>query len=189
MAESNEQTWSYAELLANTRRIAQNLRINEDDIVYQYGDGSFEVICGLMSTLCAGGTYVPLSPSMLPMQIRPFIDEVHDEYILLHGETKETFSEVIDEKLTFIHLDSIIMLDRTDDLDEIGRFQHADFWFQLQNRIAIVSSCPYKQTPSNFYWPSFRFIQSIASANIHLGIIEKRDASKHDALRDSSRRH
>ena len=121
--ELNDQTWSYAELLANTLRVAHHLRIHEDDIVYQFIDSPFEVICGLMSTLCAGGTYVPLSPSILPMQIRPFIDEVHDQYILLHGKTREGLSAGTDEHLTIIHLDSIITHNMAEDLDEMSTYQ------------------------------------------------------------------
>ena len=108
--ELDEQNWTYAELLFNSLRVAHHLRhINEGDLVFQLTKTSFEEICAMIGIVCAGGTFLPLSPSASMNHLQLLIDQFTSQYVLLHEKTRTKFNEINNHEINVIDLDSIVM--------------------------------------------------------------------------------
>jgi non-ribosomal peptide synthetase component F len=120
--ELNEQTWTYGELLMNTTCIARNLQIEIGTIVYQYVDRSLEMICGLLGIICAGGIYCPLNSNDPPMYIRELINDIQGRYVLVHENTHEKFSSMINDQIQIINLEHILSVGMTDEVIEKSNY-------------------------------------------------------------------
>ena len=77
---------------SNVTLLTEHLNINEGDIVFQYVERSLEMVCGLLSILCAGGIYCPLNPANPESYIRSLLDLIPGQIVLLHEKTRDRFA-------------------------------------------------------------------------------------------------
>ncbi|CAF3824545.1 unnamed protein product, partial [Adineta steineri] len=109
--ELSEQIWTYGELLANVTRIVAHINIEPGEIVYQYVERGFEMTCGLISIMCAGGIYCPLNPVNPSTYIRSLLETLPGRFVLIHTKTRDKFPNNSDQSVQLIDLDEIFSSD------------------------------------------------------------------------------
>lgn len=90
----DDQAWTYSELIEYVERVVchvHHLKIVPGQIIYQFVERSFEMICGFFGILCAGGVYCPLNPSDPPERLALLLAQMRGQCVLLHKQTREQF--------------------------------------------------------------------------------------------------
>jgi non-ribosomal peptide synthetase component F len=93
----DDQTWTYSELIEQIERIASHLyhlNIVKGQIVYQFVERSFEMICGLFSIMYVGGVYCPLNPTDPYERLVSLLEQTHGQYVLVHEKTRSQFPSI-----------------------------------------------------------------------------------------------
>lgn len=116
--ELDEQTWTYSELMTNVMSIARHLHIDIGEIVFQYVDRSFEMVCGILAIMYAGGVYCPLSPTDPSIHVQTLIDRIHGRYVLVHRKTRNKFLNTITNQIQLIDLEYALLDDTIQEATE-----------------------------------------------------------------------
>jgi len=76
----DDQTWTYSELIEQIKCIAShlyNLNIVKGQIIYQFIERSFEMICSLFGIMYVGGVYCPLNPTDPQERLVSILEQTH----------------------------------------------------------------------------------------------------------------
>ncbi len=90
----DDQMWTYSELIERIECIASHLyhlKIVPGQIVYQFVERSFEMICGLLAIISTGGVYCPLNPTDPHERLVSLLEQTQGHYVLLHEKTRNQF--------------------------------------------------------------------------------------------------
>ena len=90
----DDQSWTYSELIEMVERLVLHLhRLNivQGQIVYQYVERGFEMICGLLAIMSAGGVYCPINPAEPPNHLAGLLEQIQGQYIFMHKKTHNHF--------------------------------------------------------------------------------------------------
>jgi acyl-coenzyme A synthetase/AMP-(fatty) acid ligase len=94
----DDQVWTYSELIEGIELITCHLHrlgIVQGQIIYQFVERSFEMICGLFGIMCAGGVYCPVIPTTPAERIVSLFQQLQGQYVLLHEKTRKKFPSTI----------------------------------------------------------------------------------------------
>lgn len=106
----DDQMWTYSELIEQIERVVNHLyqlNIVKGQIIYQFVERSFEMICGLFSIMYIGGVYCPLNPTDPHERIISLLKQTQGQYVLLHEKTHSQFPCTAVEHLVI--LDKILV--------------------------------------------------------------------------------
>lgn len=101
----NDQAWTYGELIEQVERAAchlHGLNITHGQIIYQFVERSFEMVCGLLSIMSIGGVYCPLNPMDPPTRLASIFEHIQGQYVLLHQKTYHHFPSIAVHKLIIL---------------------------------------------------------------------------------------
>lgn len=90
----DEQAWTYSELIEKIERVVihlYSLNIVHGQIIYQFLERGFQMVCGLFGILCAGGVYCPLNPVDPIDRLVVLLAQMQSQYVLLHEKTRHRF--------------------------------------------------------------------------------------------------
>ena len=90
----DEQVWTYSELLEKIERVVihlYSLNIVHGQIIYQYLERDFQMVCGLFGILCAGGVYCPINLTDPIDRLVVLLEQIQGQYVLLHEKTRHKF--------------------------------------------------------------------------------------------------
>lgn len=90
----DDQAWTYSELIGNIACVVnhlQNLQTSRGQIIYQYMDRGFEMVCGLFGILCADGVYCSIDPTEPADRLVGLLQQIKGHYVLLHTRTRHQF--------------------------------------------------------------------------------------------------
>ena len=90
----NDQAWTYSELIEQVERVANYLHrldIVQGQIIYQFVERSFEMVCGLLSIMCIGGVYCPLNPTDPHERLTSLVEQTQGQFVLVHAKTRGQF--------------------------------------------------------------------------------------------------
>jgi non-ribosomal peptide synthetase component F len=90
----DHQAWTYSELIEQVEHVVFHLRrlnISPGQIIYQFVERGFEMVCGSIGIMCAGGVYCPLNPSDPAERLATIFEQIPGQYVLLHGTTRNQF--------------------------------------------------------------------------------------------------
>ena len=99
----DEQVWTYSELIEKIERVVVHLHrsnIVHGQIIYQFLERGFHMICGLFGIMCAGGVYCPINPSDPIDRLVVILEQIQARYILLHGRTRDRFPSATIHQIT-----------------------------------------------------------------------------------------
>lgn len=120
----DDQMWTYSELIEQIEHVANHLfRLNivKGQIIYQFVERSFEMICGLFGIMYVGGVYCPLNPTDPPERLLLLLKQTHGQYVLLHEKTRNQFPYAAVEYM--ILLDQILVSSSCNEgLDELPEY-------------------------------------------------------------------
>lgn len=103
--EFAERTFSYGELEKEARRIAAALKeLSEKPAIGIFAQRSPLAYCGILGTLIAGKSFVPLNPSFPLERTRYMIERAELDTILCDGEYAELITELPEGSLSSIKL-------------------------------------------------------------------------------------
>jgi non-ribosomal peptide synthetase component F len=86
----DDQTWTYSELIEQIERVVyhlHHLNIVQGQIIYQFVERGFEMVCGLFGIMFAGGVYCSLNPTDPHQRLISIIEQMQSQYVLLHRKT------------------------------------------------------------------------------------------------------
>jgi non-ribosomal peptide synthetase component F len=90
----DDQAWTYGELIEKVQCVAwhlHSLKIDQGQIIYQVLERGFEMICGLLGIMCAGGVYCPINPTEPSDRVTSLLEQIQGQYAVLHGKTRSQF--------------------------------------------------------------------------------------------------
>lgn len=90
----DEQSWTYGELIANIGCVVNHLhslKMARGQVIYQYMDRGFEMVCGLFGILCADGVYCSINPTEPADRLANLLQQIQGQFVLLHGRTVHQF--------------------------------------------------------------------------------------------------
>jgi non-ribosomal peptide synthetase component F len=90
----DDQAWTYSELIEGIERVIchlSRLGVVQGQIIYQFVERSFEMICGFFAIMCAGGVYCPLNPTDPSERLALLLEQMQGQYVLLHKTTHKQF--------------------------------------------------------------------------------------------------
>jgi non-ribosomal peptide synthetase component F len=118
----DNQMWTYSELIEQIKRIVHRLhRLNvvQGQIIYQFVERSFEMVCGLFGVMCVGGVYCPLNPTDSPERLTSILEQLQGRYVLMHEKTHSQFP-ITAAAQEFILLDKILSpISGIEDVDDL----------------------------------------------------------------------
>jgi acyl-coenzyme A synthetase/AMP-(fatty) acid ligase len=117
----DDQVWTYGELVEKLECVAyhlNNYNIVQGQIVYQFVERGFGMICGLLGIMYVGGVYCPLNPTEPYDRIVVLLEQIQAQHVLLHGKTRDQFpTETVQH---VISLDTILVPSfRNDDMYDL----------------------------------------------------------------------
>jgi non-ribosomal peptide synthetase component F len=98
----DNQAWTYSELVVQVRRVVYHLhRLNiiHGQIIYQFLERGFEMVCGLIDIMWAGSIYCPLNPSDPSKRICSILEQIQGQYVLLSEKIRNEFSTAIVKRM------------------------------------------------------------------------------------------
>ncbi|CAF4074768.1 unnamed protein product, partial [Adineta steineri] len=90
----DDQLWTYSELIMQVERVVYQLHhlgVVQGQIIYQFVERSFEMICGFLAILYIGGVYCPLSSILPPGRLNIILEQMQGRYVLVHEKTRNKF--------------------------------------------------------------------------------------------------
>jgi non-ribosomal peptide synthetase component F len=105
----DDQAWTYSELVEKVESVAYHLHsfdVVQGQIIYQFVERGFEMICGLFGIMCAGGVYCPINPTDPADRIAALLEQIQGQYVLLHQKTRNQFPSTAISNV--ISLDTIL---------------------------------------------------------------------------------
>ena len=90
----DDQTWTYSELVEQVERVIchlNRLKIAQGQIIYQFVERGFEMACGLLGIMCAGGVYCALNPTEPSERLVSIIKQIKGQYVIVHKATRNQF--------------------------------------------------------------------------------------------------
>jgi acyl-coenzyme A synthetase/AMP-(fatty) acid ligase len=106
----DDQVWTYSELVEKVESVAyylHNSTIAQGQIVYQFVERGFAMICGLLGIMCVGGVYCPINPTEPYDRVAALLEQIQGQYVLLHGKTLNQFPSAAVQHV--ISLDTILL--------------------------------------------------------------------------------
>ncbi|CAF4100111.1 unnamed protein product, partial [Adineta steineri] len=117
----DDQVWTYSELIMQIKRVVYQLHhlgVVQGQIIYQFVERSFEMICGFFGIMYIGGVYCPLNPTLPPSRLNIILEQMQGQYVLVHEKTLNQFPIAAVQHV--IVLDNILLplldIKGTDDL-------------------------------------------------------------------------
>ncbi|CAF1420288.1 unnamed protein product [Adineta steineri] len=90
----DNQVWTYSELIMQVERVVYQLHhlgVVQGQIIYQFVERSFEMICGFLAILYIGGVYCPLNPILPPGRLNIILEQMQGRYVLIHEKALKQF--------------------------------------------------------------------------------------------------
>ncbi|CAF1215394.1 unnamed protein product, partial [Adineta steineri] len=90
----DDQAWTYSELIMQVERVVHQLHqsgVVQGQIIYQFVERSFEMICGFFGIMYVGGVYCPLNPALPPGRLNALLEQMKGQYVLVHEKTRYQF--------------------------------------------------------------------------------------------------
>lgn len=90
----DDQMWTYSELVEQVERVIchlKRLKIAQGQIIYQFVERGFEMACGLLGIMCAGGVYCALNPTEPSERLVSIIKQIKGQYVIVHKATRNQF--------------------------------------------------------------------------------------------------
>ncbi|CAF4123511.1 unnamed protein product, partial [Adineta steineri] len=90
----DEQAWTYSELIMQVERVVYHLHhlgVVQGQIIYQFVERSFEMVCGFLAIMYIGGVYCPLNPTLPPGRLNIILEQMQGQYVLVHEKTLDQF--------------------------------------------------------------------------------------------------
>ncbi|CAF1112557.1 unnamed protein product [Adineta steineri] len=118
----DDQTWTYSELIEQIEQVVchlHRLNIAQGQIIYQFVERGFEMICGFFGIMCAGGVYCSLNPTDPYERLVSIIEQMQGRYVLVHRKTHSQYPETtVGQQILF--LDEILSpLSTIEDMDDL----------------------------------------------------------------------
>jgi acyl-coenzyme A synthetase/AMP-(fatty) acid ligase len=101
----DDQTWTYSELIEQIERVTcclQRLNIVRGQIIYQFVERGFEMICGFFGIMYVGGVYCPLNPKEPSERLAVLFQHIQGQYVLLHEKTRNQFPSTAVEHMVLL---------------------------------------------------------------------------------------
>ncbi|CAF4056157.1 unnamed protein product, partial [Adineta steineri] len=90
----DDQVWTYSELIMQVERVVrqlQRLDIVQGQILYQFVERSFEMICGFLAIMFIGGVYCPINPTVPSDRLKILLEQMQGQCVLVHEKTRNQF--------------------------------------------------------------------------------------------------
>ncbi|CAF4109015.1 unnamed protein product, partial [Adineta steineri] len=90
----DEQVWTYSELIMQVERVVYQLHhlgVVQGQIIYQFVERSFEMICGFFGIMYIGGVYCPLDPTIPSERLNILLEQMRGQFVLVHEKTRNQF--------------------------------------------------------------------------------------------------
>ncbi|CAF0982682.1 unnamed protein product [Adineta steineri] len=90
----DDQVWTYSELIMQVERVVYQLHhlgVVQGQIIYQFVERSFEMICGFLAILYIGGVYCPINPAVPFERLNVLLEQMQGQYVLVHEKTLNQF--------------------------------------------------------------------------------------------------
>ncbi|CAF4056366.1 unnamed protein product, partial [Adineta steineri] len=90
----DDQVWTYSELIMQAERVVYQLHhlgVVQGQIIYQFVERSFEMVCGFLAIIFIGGVYCPLNPILPPGRLNIILEQMQGQYVLVHEKTLNQF--------------------------------------------------------------------------------------------------
>ncbi|CAF1398593.1 unnamed protein product, partial [Adineta steineri] len=90
----DDQVWTYSELIMQVERVVYHLHhlgVVQGQIIYQFVERSFEMVCGFLAIMYMGGVYCPLNPTLPPGRLNTILGQMQGQYVLVHEKTLDQF--------------------------------------------------------------------------------------------------
>lgn len=90
----DDQVWTYGELMQQIQYVVQylySLNVSHGEIVYQFVERGFEMVCGLFGIMYVGGVYCPINPIDPSDRVSELLQQLQGRYVLLHQTTVKRF--------------------------------------------------------------------------------------------------
>ncbi|CAF0897899.1 unnamed protein product, partial [Adineta steineri] len=90
----DDQAWTYSELIMQVERVVYQLHhlgVVQGQIIYQFVERSFEMICGFLAIIFTGGVYCPLDSTLPPNRLDILLERMQGQYVLVHEKTRNQF--------------------------------------------------------------------------------------------------
>ncbi|CAF1334934.1 unnamed protein product, partial [Adineta steineri] len=90
----DDQVWTYSELIMQVERVVYQLHhlgIVQGQIIYQFVERSFEMICGFFGIMYIGGVYCPLNQTLPPVRLNIILEQMQGQCVLVHEKTLDQF--------------------------------------------------------------------------------------------------
>ncbi|CAF1473510.1 unnamed protein product, partial [Adineta steineri] len=90
----DDQVWTYSELIMQVERVVYQLHhlgVVQGQIIYQFVERSFEMICGFFGIMYIGGVYCPLDPTIPSERLNILLEQMQGQYVLVHEKTRNKF--------------------------------------------------------------------------------------------------
>ncbi len=115
------QAWTYSELIEQVEHVAgylHHLNIVKGQIIYQFVERSFEMVCGFLGIICINAVYCPLNPTDSQPRLISILDQIKSQYVLVHQITYKQFPKDLVEHV--ILLEQILSpLSQIEDINEL----------------------------------------------------------------------
>jgi acyl-coenzyme A synthetase/AMP-(fatty) acid ligase len=106
----DDQVWTYSELVEMVECVANHLHslnVVQGQIIYQFVERGFPMICGLLGIMCIGGVYCPINPTEPYDRIAALLEQIQGQYAVLHEKTRNQFPSAAVRHI--ISLDTILV--------------------------------------------------------------------------------
>ncbi|CAF1525664.1 unnamed protein product, partial [Adineta steineri] len=90
----DDQVWTYSELAMQVERVVYQLHhlgVVQGQIIYQFVERSFEMICGFLAIIYSGGVYCPINPAIPSDRLNIILEQIQGQYVLVHEKTRNQF--------------------------------------------------------------------------------------------------
>jgi non-ribosomal peptide synthetase component F len=104
----DDQAWTYSELIERIERVVCHLhRLNvvQGQIIYQFVERGFEMVCGLFGIMYAGGVYCPINPTEPADRLALLLEQIQGQYVLVQEKTRSRFPSAA--------IQHVVLLDNT----------------------------------------------------------------------------
>ncbi|CAF0752919.1 unnamed protein product [Adineta steineri] len=115
------QTWTYSELIEQVERVVDylhHLNIVKGQIIYQFVERSFEMVCGFLGIMCVDAVYCPLNPTDSPSRLISILEQIQSEYVLVHHTTYKQFPKDIVKHVILLE-EILFPLSHIEDINEL----------------------------------------------------------------------
>jgi len=117
----DDQIWTYSELIERIECVARylhRLNIVQGQIIYQFVERGFEMICGLLGIMYAGGVYCSLNPEDPSDRFAAILEQTQGQYVLVHEKTRSQFPFAAVQHIILLD-DILIPLCGVEDIDDV----------------------------------------------------------------------